>query len=77
MKTESEAPAVGALVVDTKHGERTGEFRGLAGRCWLLRPVGGGPEWKAEPDGLRKPTPAERLGAMNALQNARSRRAVL
>ncbi|MFE4608588.1 hypothetical protein ACFRK5_09540 [Streptomyces niveus] len=75
--TESEAPAVGALVGDTKHGDRTGEFRGLAGRYWLLRPVGGGPEWKAEPDGLREPTPTERLRAKNARQNAWSRGAVL
>ena len=75
--TESEVPAVGALVVDTEHGNRTGEFRGLAGRYWSLRPVGGGREWDAEPDGLREPTPAERLRAKNARQNARSRGAVL
>ncbi|WP_406137010.1 hypothetical protein [Streptomyces sp. NBC_01089] len=67
-------PALGTLMVDTGHGNRTGEFRGLAGPYWSLRPVIGGPEWEAAPEQVRPPTPAERLTAENARINARSRR---
>ncbi|WP_328319285.1 hypothetical protein [Streptomyces sp. NBC_00388] len=70
----SHIPALGALVVDTGHGNRTGEFRGLAGPYWSLRPVSGGPEWEAAPEHVRTPTSAERLTAENARINARSRR---
>ncbi|MFE2374903.1 hypothetical protein [Streptomyces sp. NPDC059398] len=66
-------PDLGALMVDTAHGNRTGEFRGPAGPYWSLRPVGGGPEWEAAPEHVRPPTSAERLTAENARINARSR----
>ncbi|GAA1160763.1 hypothetical protein GCM10009654_16390 [Streptomyces hebeiensis] len=66
-------PAHGALMVDTSRGDRVGEFRGLAGPYWSLRPVGGGHEWEAEPRHVRPPTVAERLRIENARQNARSR----
>jgi hypothetical protein len=67
-------PALGTLMVDTSHGERVGEFRGIAGPYWSLRPVRGGAEWEAEPEWVRALTPAERLSVENALRNLRSRR---
>jgi hypothetical protein len=38
-----------------------------------LRPYGGGREWDADPGAVRHATPAERLSAMTAYANARSR----
>lgn len=67
------APEVGAVLVDTGHEGRTGEFRGLAGPYWSLRPVGGGSEWEADPEHVRPATLAERLSARTAYENARSR----
>ncbi|MEW2635743.1 hypothetical protein AB0903_29920 [Streptomyces sp. NPDC048389] len=63
-------------MVDTSQDDRVAEFRGVAGPYWSLRPIGGGPEWEAEPERVRTPTPAERLSAENARQNARSRGAL-
>ncbi|MEU9776187.1 hypothetical protein [Streptomyces sp. NPDC047968] len=68
----SAAPAVGALVVDTK-ADQLGEFRGVVGPYWSLRPVGGGAEWDAEPQRVRPADPMERLRAETARVNARSR----
>jgi len=67
-------PSPGTLVADTSHGKRVGEFRGVAGPYWSLRPVGGGAEWEAEPEWVRALTPAERLTVENALRNLRSSR---
>ncbi|MFJ2908303.1 hypothetical protein ACIO8F_02515 [Streptomyces sp. NPDC087228] len=67
-------PTPGTLMADASHGGREGEFRGLAGPHWSLRPLGGGTEWEAEPEWVRALTPAERLSAENALRNLRSRR---
>jgi len=64
-------------VVDTGHGGRVGEFRGLAGPYWSLRPVCGGPEWEAEPERVRLADPMERLRAINARKNARSEGRIL
>ncbi|MGW0559617.1 hypothetical protein ACWDZ4_03015 [Streptomyces sp. NPDC003016] len=50
-----------------------GEFRGVAGPYWSLRPVGGGAEWEAEPERVRPVDPIERLSAETARANARSR----
>ncbi|MER6502367.1 hypothetical protein ABT218_24055 [Streptomyces sp. NPDC001455] len=66
-------PALGALMVDTSHGERVGEFRGVAGPYWSLRPVRGGAEWEAEPACVRPAGPIERLRAETARANRRSR----
>ncbi|GAA2984879.1 hypothetical protein [Streptomyces fulvorobeus] len=66
-------PLPGTLLVDTGRGGRVGEFRGVAGPYWSLRPVCGGQEWEAEPQRVRPVTPIERLSAENARQNARSR----
>lgn len=73
METEPLVPALGMLMVDIGHGGRIGEFRGLAGPYWMLRPVKGGPEWEAVPEHARPATPAERLAAKTARENARSR----
>ncbi|MFE2155327.1 hypothetical protein ACFXAO_35465 [Streptomyces lavendulae] len=65
-------PLPGTLVVDTGRDDRLGEFRGLAGPYWALRPVRGGPEWEAEPREVRLAEPMERLRAEIARRNARS-----
>ncbi|MFG3406841.1 hypothetical protein [Streptomyces sp. NPDC048142] len=70
-------PALGALMVDTSRGDRVGEFRGVAGLYWSLRPVGGGIEWEAEPRHVRPAFPVEQLRARTARANARSRGEVL
>lgn len=70
-------PALGALVVDSGHGDRVGEFRGVAGARWSLRPVGGGVEWEAEPRLVRPALLMEQLRARTARLNARSRGEVL
>ncbi|MGW2278881.1 hypothetical protein [Streptomyces sp. NPDC001770] len=70
-------PAPGALMVDTSQGDRVGEFRGMAGPYWAIRPVGGGIEWDVAPEHARPATQMERLRAENARCNARSRGDVL
>lgn len=70
-------PVPGTLVVDTGRGDRVGEFRGLAGPYWSLRPLRGGPEWEAEPREVRLADPMERLRAETARRNARSREGLL
>ncbi|MFF5773671.1 hypothetical protein ACFY8V_01245 [Streptomyces californicus] len=70
-------PGLGALVVDTGLGDRVGEFRGVAGPYWSLRPVGGGTEWEAEPQRVRPALLMEQLRARTARLNARSRGEVL
>ncbi|WP_432137527.1 MULTISPECIES: hypothetical protein [unclassified Streptomyces] len=52
---------------------RVGEFCGVAGPYWSLRPIGGGIEWEAEPRRVRPADPMERLHAETARVNARSR----
>ncbi|MFF2715767.1 hypothetical protein [Streptomyces sp. NPDC058011] len=68
---------LGALVVDTSRADRVGEFRGVAGTRWSLRPVGGGREWEAEPGRVRPALLMEQLRARTARLNARSRGEVL
>ncbi|MFI1935038.1 hypothetical protein [Streptomyces sp. NPDC020330] len=70
-------PAPGTLMVDTSRGNRVGEFRGVAGLYWSLRPVGGGIEWEVEPRHVRPALPIEQLRARTARANARSRGEVL
>ncbi|MBK0377169.1 hypothetical protein I3215_30610 [Streptomyces sp. RB110-1] len=71
------APAPGTLVVDTSRADRVGEFRGVAGPYWSLRPVGGGVEWEVEPRHVRPAVLIEQLRARTARLNARSRGEVL
>ncbi|WP_371776565.1 hypothetical protein [Streptomyces sp. NBC_01438] len=66
-------PPTGALLVDRGRNDRVGEFRGVSGPYWSLRPVGGGPEWEALPEYVRPATRDERLRARTAYENARSR----
>lgn len=70
-------PAPGTLMVDTSRENRVGEFRGVAGFYWSLRPVGGGTEWEVEPRHVRPALPMEQLRARTARANARSRGEVL
>ncbi|MEV5687098.1 hypothetical protein AB0L68_28500 [Streptomyces sp. NPDC052164] len=65
-------PPPGTLMVDTSRKDRVGEFRGVAGPYWALRPVRGGVEWEADPEHLRPATRIERLRAETARRNARS-----
>ncbi|MGX2995611.1 hypothetical protein JNUCC64_15165 [Streptomyces sp. JNUCC 64] len=44
-------PEPGVLVRDTRC-DRVGTFMGEVGGRWLLRPLGGGREWEAEPSGV-------------------------
>ncbi|MFB8143881.1 MULTISPECIES: hypothetical protein [Streptomyces] len=70
-------PAPGTLMVDTSRADRVGEFRGVAGPYWSLRPVGGGAEWEVEPRHVRPALLIEQLRARTARLNARSRGEVL
>ncbi|MEU6480843.1 hypothetical protein ABZ858_28985 [Streptomyces sp. NPDC047017] len=70
-------PAVGTLMVDAGRDDAIGEFRGVAGPYWSLRPVCGGAEWEAEPARVRLANDAERLRAGTARANARSRGEIL
>ncbi|MFC9860823.1 MULTISPECIES: hypothetical protein [unclassified Streptomyces] len=65
-------PTPGTLMVDTSRKDRVGEFRGVAGPYWALRPVRGGVEWEADPEHLRPANRIERLRAETARRNARS-----
>ncbi|MGW2018244.1 hypothetical protein [Streptomyces sp. NPDC001927] len=49
-----------------------GEFRGSMGPYAMLRPIGGGREWQADPALLRPATPEERLSAGVRAVNART-----
>ncbi|MFH9202721.1 hypothetical protein ACH4KO_33970 [Streptomyces anulatus] len=70
-------PALGTLLVDTSRADRVGEFRGVAGPYWSLRPAGGGAEWEVEPRHVRPAVLIEQLRARTARLNARSRGEVL
>ncbi|MEU0981141.1 hypothetical protein ABZ488_18135 [Streptomyces griseus] len=73
----SAVPEVGTVMVDTSRRNRVGEFRGVSGPYWSLRPVTGGTEWEAEPANVRPADHAERLRAEASRANARSRGALL
>lgn len=63
----------GTLVYDPQVG-RVGEYRALSGPYALLRPLGGGREWEADPVRIRPATPAERLSAGVRAANDRAGR---
>ncbi|MFF7362769.1 hypothetical protein [Streptomyces sp. NPDC008125] len=69
------APERGTLLVDARG--RVGVFMGMGGPRYMLRPLGGGLEWEADPGVVRPATSTERLRAENARCNARSRGDVL
>ncbi|MER5770129.1 hypothetical protein [Streptomyces sp. NPDC001985] len=70
------AVAIGAYAVDT-HTGRVGVVMDTEGPYVQLRPLGGGLEWDCEPEAVRIATPTERISAVNAYANARSRGEVL
>lgn len=65
----------GTLVYD-RQARRVGEYQGTAGPHVMLRPVGGGREWEADPAAVRAATPEERLRAGVRAANDRSRPSV-
>ncbi|MFE7456636.1 hypothetical protein [Streptomyces sp. NPDC057554] len=66
-------PAPKTLLVDTSRNNRVGEFQGVAGCYWALRPIGGGREWEADPRHVRPAPPTEQLRSHTARMNTRSR----
>lgn len=65
-------PPIGSYVVDIRTG-RVGRLVGRSASSLRLRPVGGGREWECEPEKVRAATAAERISAVTAYANARSR----
>ncbi|UIX32937.1 hypothetical protein [Streptomyces sp. GQFP] len=63
----------GTLVHDPAT-DRVGEYRDTVGPYALLRPVGGGREWQADPASLRAATPEQRLSAGVRAANERAAR---
>ncbi|MEU3730407.1 hypothetical protein AB0E81_13475 [Streptomyces sp. NPDC033538] len=61
----------GTLIYDPRT-RKVGEYRGTAGPCAMLRPVGGGREWQADPALIRAATAEERLSAGVWAANNRS-----
>jgi len=55
---------------------RVGEYQDRSGPYAMLRPVGGGREWQADPAALRPATDQERLSAGVRAANDRARAAV-
>ncbi|KOV95042.1 hypothetical protein [Streptomyces sp. NRRL B-3648] len=53
--------------------DKVGEYRDRAGPFVMLRPVGGGVEWQADPERVRPATDRERLGATVRAVNHRAR----
>ncbi|MGV9283168.1 hypothetical protein [Streptomyces sp. NPDC003730] len=71
MRTEPVAYEPGTVLYDTA-ADRVGEYRGRSGARVMLRPLGGGREWEAEPAVLRPATDRERLGASLRAANDRT-----
>ncbi|MEU2625109.1 hypothetical protein ABZ642_44585 [Streptomyces sp. NPDC007157] len=65
----------GTLFYDTAT-DQVGEYRDQSGPYAMLRPVGGGREWQADPATLRPATDRERLSAGVRAANDRSTWAV-
>ncbi|WP_105974096.1 hypothetical protein [Streptomyces geranii] len=61
----------GTLVYDPDT-DRAGEYRDTVGPYALLRPLGGGCEWQAQPASLRAATPEQRLSAGVRAANERA-----
>ncbi|WP_031047879.1 hypothetical protein [Streptomyces sp. NRRL F-5650] len=71
MRTEPATYEPGTVLYDTA-AAKVGEYRGRSGARVMLRPLGGGREWEAEPAALRPATDRERLGASLRAANART-----
>ncbi|MEU1405304.1 hypothetical protein ABZ471_23605 [Streptomyces sp. NPDC005728] len=74
MTTKSEPLEPGSLLYDPATS-RIGEYQDKSGPYAMLRPVGGGREWQADPASLRPVTPRERLSAEVRATNAHTRAA--
>ncbi|MEU0818250.1 hypothetical protein ACFWA5_16310 [Streptomyces mirabilis] len=68
---EAAVPEAGALMYDPVT-RKVGEYQDEAGPYAMLRPVGGGREWEADPARIRPATPEERLGAGVKAANVRA-----
>ena len=53
--------------------DKVGEYQDHLGKYAMLRPVGGGTEWSADPKTLRPPTDTERLRAGVKAANRQTR----
>ncbi|MFI8948013.1 hypothetical protein ACIGO6_16075 [Streptomyces sp. NPDC053750] len=71
MRTEPATFEPGTVLYDTA-ATKVGEYRGRSGARVMLRPLGGGREWEAEPAALRPATDRERLGASLRAANERT-----
>ncbi|MFC9463579.1 hypothetical protein [Streptomyces coelicoflavus] len=71
MRTEPATYEPGTVLYDTA-AAKVGEYRGRSGARVMLRPLGGGREWEAEPAALRPATDRERLGASLRAANDRT-----
>jgi hypothetical protein len=69
---EPKALRRGALVYDPAT-RKVGEYQARSGPYAMLRPVGGGREWQADPAALRPATQRERIGAGVRAANERAR----
>ncbi|GGN85694.1 hypothetical protein GCM10011579_076780 [Streptomyces albiflavescens] len=76
MAEQAERWEPGALVYDPQ-ARKVGEYRDSTGPYAMLRPVGGGREWEADPALIRAVTREERLSAEVKAANARSREGAL
>ncbi|GAA1354014.1 hypothetical protein [Streptomyces beijiangensis] len=65
-------PKAGAYVVDVRSGT-VGQVVACEEGCLQLRPVGGGRVWGCAPGDVRAATAHERVSAVTAYANARSR----
>ncbi|MGW0865364.1 DUF7848 domain-containing protein [Streptomyces sp. NPDC002611] len=65
----------GSLVYDP-HTHKVGEYQDKTGPYVMLRPVGGGREWQADPARIRPATPEERISAGVRAANDRSREGI-
>ncbi|MFB7089492.1 hypothetical protein [Streptomyces sp. NPDC056296] len=74
MRSEPAAHEPGTPLYDPAAGQ-VGEYRGPAGPHAMLRPLGGGREWPADPAALRPATDEERLSARLRAANDRTRAA--
>lgn len=72
-RPEGATPGLGELIYDPVT-RKVGEYQGKAGPYAMLRPVGGGREWEADPVQIRPATDAERLSAGVKAANARAER---
>ncbi|WP_265861260.1 hypothetical protein [Streptomyces sp. SKN60] len=57
-----EGPERGDFLYDVV-ARKVGEYRGVAGPYAMLRPIGGGREWQADPEKVRPATRDERITA--------------